>query len=179
MANKRYVCINNSEHEVSLTKYKIYEAIDEERNLLRIIDDTDEDYLFPRERFVEPLEILHECSEDIDGQLQKLSSADFADDPDINWPPPENVQWLKEKLDTHWLPDMPIPFIFPMRMIYNAAMEWFIGYEEHGITINFNDHTGDWDWWDSKTDETGEETLDLNLDESWDKIKRRSVGIRP
>lgn len=44
------------ETDVSLTNGKIYEVISIEETLLRIIDDTGEDYLFPPEEF----EILEE-----------------------------------------------------------------------------------------------------------------------
>ena len=179
MANKQYVCINNYGLEISLTKYKMYEAIDEEYNHIRVVDDTDDDYLFSKERFVEPLEILHECSSTINEQIERITSEDYSNDPDINAINVLKAEWLKEKLEEHWLPNMPNPFIFPMHSDHILAMEWYIGYEEHGITIDFNEYTGDWDWWDSKKDESGEELLDLNLDESWDKIKKRSIGIRP
>ncbi|MCT7764465.1 MAG: hypothetical protein N4R59_02165 [Lactobacillus iners] len=36
---------------ISLTKNKIYEALDYEESFLRVIDDTGEDYLYDSEKF--------------------------------------------------------------------------------------------------------------------------------
>ena len=50
------VCVKNSEMEASLELKKIYEVIEDasakEKNLLRIIDESGEDYLFPADYFV-------------------------------------------------------------------------------------------------------------------------------
>jgi len=58
---KRFVvCIENAEHPVSLEKRKIYVAIpdpeSEGRGLLRVIDESGEDYLYPKDLFV-PIEL--------------------------------------------------------------------------------------------------------------------------
>ena len=41
----------NGETTVSLTKGKIYEVLSVEKNCYRIIDDTDEDYMFSPDEF--------------------------------------------------------------------------------------------------------------------------------
>ncbi|NCS90589.1 MAG: hypothetical protein COZ80_11120 [Ignavibacteria bacterium CG_4_8_14_3_um_filter_37_9] len=50
------VCVKNSEMEASLELKKIYEVIEDasakEKNLIRIIDESGEDYLFPADYFV-------------------------------------------------------------------------------------------------------------------------------
>ncbi len=50
------ICIKNSEMEASLELRKIYEVIDDasakEKKLIRIIDESGEDYLFPSDYFV-------------------------------------------------------------------------------------------------------------------------------
>jgi len=50
------VCIRNEEHEESLELKKIYELLDdpraEEHNMVRVIDEEGEDYLYPREWFL-------------------------------------------------------------------------------------------------------------------------------
>jgi hypothetical protein len=54
------VCINSGSYEASLEPRKIYRVLDdpdaEARSLLRVIDESGEDYLFPAELFV-PIEV--------------------------------------------------------------------------------------------------------------------------
>lgn len=49
------VCINNEGHEVSLEKRKLYARISdaeaERQGLLRVIDESGEDYLYPKSLF--------------------------------------------------------------------------------------------------------------------------------
>jgi hypothetical protein len=53
--NKFYICLDEKEYELSLVKGKVYKALDdpdaEEMRMIRIVDETGEDYLFPAERF--------------------------------------------------------------------------------------------------------------------------------
>jgi hypothetical protein len=50
------ICLDNSGYEVSLERRKIYIALSdakaERHGQLRIIDESGEDYLYPKERFV-------------------------------------------------------------------------------------------------------------------------------
>ena len=54
------VCIRNEEHEESLELKKIYELLDdpraEQHNMVRVIDEEGEDYLYPRDWFL-PIEL--------------------------------------------------------------------------------------------------------------------------
>ncbi len=54
--NRLVICINNKDNELSLELRKVYQVVEDElaekRNYLRIIDETGEDYLFPKENFV-------------------------------------------------------------------------------------------------------------------------------
>ena len=54
------VCIRNDEYEESLELKKIYELLDDPRagdhNLVRVIDEEGEDYLYPRDWFL-PIEL--------------------------------------------------------------------------------------------------------------------------
>ncbi len=56
MENKFAICINNKGYEVSLERGKVYRVVDDEKgskhNLIRVIDESGEDYLFPSEYFV-------------------------------------------------------------------------------------------------------------------------------
>jgi hypothetical protein len=49
------ICIDNSDYEVSLEKGKVYRILDDKKSLkhgmLRVIDESGEDYLHPSERF--------------------------------------------------------------------------------------------------------------------------------
>ncbi len=54
--NKSYViCINNEEYPASLEMRKIYEIVTdveaEKKGFLRVIDESEEDYLYPRNVF--------------------------------------------------------------------------------------------------------------------------------
>jgi hypothetical protein len=54
------VCIRNDEYEVSIELRKIYEVLEdtfaEEHNMIRVIDEEREDYLYPRDWFL-PLDL--------------------------------------------------------------------------------------------------------------------------
>ncbi len=56
MATKFVICIKNEDYEVSLERGKVYRMIRDEKaskhNLIRVIDESGEDYLFPDEYFV-------------------------------------------------------------------------------------------------------------------------------
>jgi len=62
------VCIRNEDHEESLELKKIYELLDdpraEEHNMVRVIDEEGEDYLYPREWFL-PIELPQRIEEAI------------------------------------------------------------------------------------------------------------------
>ena len=54
------ICVNNDAYLVSLELRKVYEALPDETalalGLVRVVDETGEDYLFPQELFV-PIEL--------------------------------------------------------------------------------------------------------------------------
>ena len=57
MKQEYVLCINNSGYEASLEKLKIYRAMPPEsgdvgRGMTRVVDESGEDYLFPRKYFV-------------------------------------------------------------------------------------------------------------------------------
>ena len=61
LSNKQFVvCIENKGYEASLEKRKIYTAFRDEsndkQNLLRVLDESGEDYLYPADYFV-PIEM--------------------------------------------------------------------------------------------------------------------------
>lgn len=62
------VCIRNEDHEESLDLRKIDELLDdleaEEHNMVRVIDEEVEDYLYPREWFL-PIELPQRIEEAI------------------------------------------------------------------------------------------------------------------
>lgn len=62
------VCVRNEGHEESLELRKIYEVLDDagalRHNMVRVIDEEDEDYLYPREWFI-PIELPHNLEEAI------------------------------------------------------------------------------------------------------------------
>jgi hypothetical protein len=56
VAKKLVICLDNSGYEVSLERRKIYVSIPDARaeklGQLRVIDESGEDYLYPKESFV-------------------------------------------------------------------------------------------------------------------------------
>ena len=56
-AKRRFVvCVRNDGYEVSLERRKIYVSIEDEEakahKLIRVIDESDDDYLFPEKMFI-------------------------------------------------------------------------------------------------------------------------------
>lgn len=62
------VCVRNDEHEESLELRKIYEVLDDadaaKHNMVRVIDEEGEDYLYPRDWFL-PIELPHNIEQAI------------------------------------------------------------------------------------------------------------------
>ena len=56
MTTERFICIDNEGYPVALEMFATYETIAddqaEKRGLLRVIDESGEDYLYPKSRFV-------------------------------------------------------------------------------------------------------------------------------
>ncbi len=69
----RYVmCIDNRDYPIDLTLHKVYQVIstpaDEQHGRIRIVDDTEEDYLYPARYFV-PVELSEVAKKAFDLQL--------------------------------------------------------------------------------------------------------------
>lgn len=60
MSKRFVVCVSNEGYEASLEPRKLYEVLPdswaEEHGMLRVVDETGEDYLFEADRFV-PIEV--------------------------------------------------------------------------------------------------------------------------
>ena len=123
-------------------------------------------------------EILHEASRTMAQQLEALvTPTAHRDDPDVKPPCPEDIKWVNSKLEEHWLHEMPLPFIFPTE--YGGLnIEWYIGHAEHSLEVDFANRTGRWAWWDSKSDQVHEETLNLKQAADWRKLQISSTGRR-
>ena len=56
MSTERFTCINNEGYDVSLEMFATYDTIPDEEaakhQMIRVIDETGEDYLFLKSRFV-------------------------------------------------------------------------------------------------------------------------------
>jgi hypothetical protein len=66
MADERFVlCIRNEGYQASLDLRKVYRLIEdpqaESRGMLRVVDNSGEDYLFPSDRFV-PIKVPAEAT---------------------------------------------------------------------------------------------------------------------
>lgn len=64
MDKKFVICINNKGYEVSLERGKVYRVLEDEKgshhNLIRVVDESGEDYLFPNKYFV-PIKLPKEA----------------------------------------------------------------------------------------------------------------------
>jgi hypothetical protein len=62
------VCVRNEDHQESLELRKIYEVLDDVtaagHNMIRVIDEEGEDYLYPRDWFL-PIQLPHNIEEAI------------------------------------------------------------------------------------------------------------------
>ena len=62
------VCVRNEDHEESLELRKIYEVLEDPtaatHNMIRVIDEEGEDYLYPRDWFL-PIQLPHDIEEAI------------------------------------------------------------------------------------------------------------------
>ena len=69
---ERFTCINNKGYEVSLEMFATYDAIPDDdaakHQMIRVIDETEEDYLYLRSRFV-PAGIFAALSEQAKQEL--------------------------------------------------------------------------------------------------------------
>ena len=66
------ICIDNTDYEASLETRKVYEKVDDEtadkKGFVRVIDESGEDYLFPKQLF-----IALPMSDDLAHQLAKIA----------------------------------------------------------------------------------------------------------
>ena len=69
MKAKYVMCMDNAGVQVSLTRRRVYKNIASEQEAqggwVRVVDDTEEDYLFPATRFV-PVQIPEEAEQEFD-----------------------------------------------------------------------------------------------------------------
>lgn len=67
-AERFVICIGNQDYPASLEKRKVYQEIPDpdaaKQNLIRVIDESGEDYLFPRDLFL-PVELTGEARDAI------------------------------------------------------------------------------------------------------------------
>lgn len=74
MNAERFICINNQGYPVALELFATYETVPdkqaEERGLLRVIDESGEDYLYPMSRFVS-VNITPDVFATLSGEAQK------------------------------------------------------------------------------------------------------------
>ena len=66
MKSQFAICIRNDDHPASLEVRKVYKVFSEadaaERNLLRVVDESGEDYLYPADFFI-PIELPQAAKE--------------------------------------------------------------------------------------------------------------------
>jgi len=66
MSERFVLCINNRDYTLDLTVHKVYRVISdpdgEEVHMIRVIDNTDEDYLYPSTMFL-PIELSPEAAQ--------------------------------------------------------------------------------------------------------------------
>jgi hypothetical protein len=71
MKKKFAICINNKDYPASLERWKVYKVLEDEkaekRNLIRIIDESGEDYLYSTQDFT-----AIELPKDVENQMLAL-----------------------------------------------------------------------------------------------------------
>ncbi len=84
--NKVVLCVKNQGYEASLERWKLYPLIGEEHGLFKVIDESGEAYLYPKEFFLlleVPTHVLKDMERDFllsnpfatdEGRLRKSSS---------------------------------------------------------------------------------------------------------
>ena len=83
MSAQRVICINNEGYPVALEMFSTYETIPddqaERRGLIRVIDESGEDYLYPKSRFA-PVDVPASVYAALpDDTRQALLSGDYID----------------------------------------------------------------------------------------------------
>lgn len=75
------ICVENDGNEVSLHRWKIYKTLRDEdarsEGLVRVVDETGEDYLFPEENFV-PIELPREVQRPFERAVREQRRAAMA-----------------------------------------------------------------------------------------------------
>ena len=79
------------------------------------------------------------------------------------------VEWLRDAL-LHQLKRYDLPMAFPVPD-GNILLEWQRGGREISLEVDLDDQRGLWHDMDMKTDSVVEESLDLLVDESWNRIR--------
>ena len=83
MSTERFICINNEGYPVALEMFATYETIPddqaEKRGLIRVIDESGEDYLYPKSRFIST-NVSPDAYILLSDEVKRaLSSADYVD----------------------------------------------------------------------------------------------------
>ena len=66
--SKIVLCVKNQGYEASLEKWKLYPALGEEHGLLKVIDESGEAYLYPKDFFASielPAHLLREITHEL------------------------------------------------------------------------------------------------------------------
>ncbi len=74
--SKAVLCIKNQGYEASLEKWKVYPVLGEEHGLLKVVDESGEAYLYPKELFLlleVPAHVLQDMERDFLQSLGKRS----------------------------------------------------------------------------------------------------------
>ncbi len=68
MSKEVVLCVKNKGYEASLEKWKVYPVLGEEHGFLKVIDESGEAYLYPKEFFL-PLEVPPHVLKDMERDL--------------------------------------------------------------------------------------------------------------
>ena len=83
------ICVANEGNEISLLLWKIYKTLPDadarSERLVRVIDETGEDYLFPEENFV-PIELPREVQQPFERAVGEQRRAATAPQPAVKTP---------------------------------------------------------------------------------------------
>ena len=84
--------------------------------------------------------------------------------------------WLVWAFKKHWSDSLPLPYIYPTPA-GGAQLEWSFDWRDISLDINLTRHTGQWFALDLDTGKTTEKNLNLDLNEDWAFIKKKSLDL--
>lgn len=92
----------------------------------------------------------------------------------------DELDWLAERFASEFPNDLPLPRIYPTPE-GGVHMEWRLGRYDITLEVEFEQHTGEWNWVDLDSQQEGESALNMADTEDWTWLAselRRFSGVK-